>query len=301
MSTWTKSTAAWGLTLLVGCGTAATPDAVSTNAPQKTFASPDTVDNTAPVLPFPDLKPVPPGQAGPSLMAQGPSSTEADHPLTERQRQAAEVFQALTRAARLGDPENWMIAEEKLKGFGADAVPCLTQALSSDDSLDREMGVMFLAQLGPDAAAAATSLEHVLDDESPFIRVNAAALLTIFDDPPPSAITTLLELVANPDVNLRTTAIGALGNVPESAATTVPELLQSLQDDDPVVREAVVNTLARLGKPASSTVPQLQALLQDPEPAVKEAALFAIRVLTADATAVNGTAVTTSAETPTNE
>lgn len=235
------------------------------------------------------------------MVASRPSPPEGEHPLTERQLQAADVFQALTRAARLGDPESWMVEEEKLKSYGADAVPCLTQALSSDDALDREMGVMFLAQLGPDAGAAATALEHVLDDDSPFIRVNAAALLTIFDDPPAAAIATLLELTAHPEVNLRVTAIGALGNVPESAATTVPKLLRTLQDEDPLVREAVVNTLARLGKPASSTVPQLQALLQDPEPAVKEAALFAIRVLSADATAGSGTTVTTSAETSSND
>lgn len=209
------------------------------------------------------------------------------------QKQAEAAFRRLLQAAESGRPDDWVTAEAELQQLGSAVLPTLIPPLSGSDPLAREMAVMFLAQLGPDAAPAAVALEGVLSDPSPFVQVNAAALLTTLESPPPAAIETLLELLEHPENNLRVTAVSALGNVPAAAKRVVPALKNCLTDADPHIRLTAATALGRIGQPAVSTLPQLRTLVNDDDPAVKDAALFAIRQLDPELGDQSSTTITT--------
>lgn len=274
------------ITLLAGCG------ATSDTAP--VASTPQVADSTVPAVSSSltvattdqmELQPVP-----------TPESDTAGS--SERTRAAQAAFERLVAAA-LGDrPDDWATAEVELKEFGADIVPALIPVLSDEQSLKRELAVMFLAQLGPEASPAREALLPLLNDPSPFIRVNTASLLTTFEKPPQEVVATLKDLLSQEDPNLRVNVLFALGNVPESAAELVPVIATSLADENPQIRHAAASTLGRLGESARVSLPQLKQLLDDADPAVKEAAMFAVQVLEPAVTPAAATAIPTSAESP---
>lgn len=281
MRRWMKVALGAGAVWTAGCGGSTTPD------PSTVSETPAPIPNaggTQPATESDGLRPV-------------PAAAEVDQAALDSDTAAArDAFQRLLVAAENNRPDDWVAAEEQLKNLGAAIVPALIPALEGDQSLAREMAVMFLAQLGPDAAPAAGALAKLLDDPSPFVQVNAASVLTTLEDPPAAAIQTLVTLLEHPENNLRITAINALGNVPAAGDAAVAALAGCLSDADPIVRQAAAATLGRVGSGAKSALPQLRTLLTDADPAVKEAALFAIRALDPAVVGGDGTAVNTSAE-----
>ncbi|MDZ4686786.1 MAG: HEAT repeat domain-containing protein, partial [Planctomycetaceae bacterium] len=217
---------------LLGCGKKDTPPAsgsASTPAPSVTASS---------VEALPDLQPVP-------AIVDTNQNTQAD-------ADARAVFDRWVAAAAANDPEAWTKAEQEMQTLGATAVPALVAVLEEGPPLAREMAVMFLAQLGPQAEPAAAALAELLDDESALIRVNAAGVLTTFDGAPESVVTTLTALLSDADPNIRTTAAGCLGNIAELAPPAINRLIVSLDDPEPGVRAAAATTLSRSGSKASS-------------------------------------------------
>jgi len=270
--------------IVLGCGTATELPAPETAEIAPTRSSTSENLSTQVAAADPDLQPVP-------VEPAAESSLSADA------RRAEQAFRRLLVAAEGDHPEDWATADAELKELGSEVVPALIPFLTHEQPLARELAVMFLAQVGPDAAAARESLIGLLSDPSPLIRVNAASLLTTFESPPASAIAALQELLTHDDPNLRVNALFALGNVPDAAAELVPAIAASLDSESPQIRHAAANTLSRLGEPARSSLPQLRNLLEDSDPAVKEAALFAIRVLDPAVTPASATTIPASAET----
>lgn len=275
-----------GLTAIVmGCGTSTELPAPETAAEVPSPSLKPALSGTRVVTAAPDLQPVPDAEGQPVEAGMSAEAQRAD-----------QAFRRLLAAAQGDRPDDWTAAEAELKELGSEIVPALIPFLADDQPLARELAVMFLAQVGPDAAPARDSLIPLLTDPSPFIRVNAASLLTTFEDPPAVAITALSDLLSHEDPNLRVNVLFALGNVPESAADLVPAIAASLDDENPQIRQAAANTLSRLGEPARSSLPRLRNLLEDSDPAVKEAALFAVRVLDPAVTPASGTSLPASAE-----
>lgn len=276
--------------LCIGCGVSNPPQEVISekpatpkNAGVEQTESVSTVPEPliAPVAP--DLQPVPASNA-PAPVAESTAAEKA--------------FRRLVEAAQNDQADQWLQAEAELRALGSAIVPVLTPILDNEEGLAREMAVMFLAQIGPEAAPAASALERLLNDPSPLLQVNAAALLTTFDQPSPGAIKTLTQLVDSPDTTLQLTAIGALGNVDNPPESAVKALTRALSTSNAQVRQAAANSLGRMGGSAVAAIPQLRELLADPEPPVKEAALFALQVLAPDTAEGPSVAVPASATAP---
>uniref|UniRef100_A0A7C2K1M4 HEAT repeat domain-containing protein n=1 Tax=Schlesneria paludicola TaxID=360056 RepID=A0A7C2K1M4_9PLAN len=242
-----------------GCGGGSPQPAATT---PRTAAAP-----TASSGALPDLQPVPP-------QAESP-----DSPSSAAVGTAGELFHRWVAAAQANDPEAWSQAEQDLQTVGEQAVPALIPVLSGADPLAREMAVMFLAQLGPQAEPAAEALTGLLNDPSPLVRVNAAGVLTTFENPPESAVTVLVDLLSDEDVNIRTTAAGCLGNVTELSSAALRRLVDGLDDADPRMRAAAATTLSRSGQKAAAALSKLRLLTGDDDEAVRQAATLAVKLI----------------------
>ena len=196
--------------------------------------------------------------------------------LSSRKAEAEAAFQALIESTHGSDPEAWSTAEKRLRELGKDAIPTYCEALTSTDRNAREMASMFLGQLGPDAEAAQESLVATLNDESSFVRVNSASLLSIFNVETERVSAVLAELLSHADVNIRLTSAVALGNLGESAAPALPALTAALQDEDPRVRSAAASTLGAMGAAAQPARSSLAELERDPDSGTRQAAVTAI-------------------------
>ena len=92
----------------------------------------------------------------------------------------------------------------------------------------------------------------------------------------PSVVPTLVRLLDDPDVELRTAAAKALGWKGNRPALAPLGARATDAREDPGVRTAAVASLGRIGDPA--VVPLIEGLAKDPDPAVRrEAMLFLIQ------------------------
>jgi HEAT repeat protein len=255
------------VTFLIGCGE--TPRPVMTahdadlGAPEATVTSQQ-----------PDLQAVPPAAVSSRATAT----------------RAREVFAAIIKAAEAGDAEAWTRAEGELHTLGLAAVPALAERLGDESNVARELGAMFLAQLGPDASPAAEGLAKLLTDQSTFARVNAAAALSTFDGYADEVVPVLAELLADADDNVRLTAATSIRNAGPSGKQAVGALTRSLRDADSRVRAAAAVTLGELGQFALQSLPTLRQLDNDEDDQVKTAAARAIKQI--DETARDASPVT---------
>lgn len=185
------------------------------------------------------------------------------------------VFQKLMEIRDEPDPDEWTKADQQLSAFGKTAVPTLIAELSNPEIPARELASMYLAGLGPEAKEAAPALENALEDESPFIQVNAASTLTHFSDYRDKAIPVLITLTKHQDPNTRLTAIYALGNLDSPSEDQLIALKTALNDPDESVQLATVKILGQIGQPAKAVLETLQTLIEDTksDKTLREAAL----------------------------
>ncbi len=185
------------------------------------------------------------------------------------------VFQKLLANRTEPDPDEWQKADKQLTAFGTTAVPTLTVEMSSSETAARELASMYLASLGPEAKEAAPVLEQALQDESPFIQVNAASTLTHFPEYRDKAIPVLINLTKHADANTRVTAVYALGSLDAHSDEQLEVIKAALNDSDSDVQLAAIKVLGQIGNPAKTTLTDLQTLIDDTntDQVLREAAL----------------------------
>ena len=174
---------------------------------------------------------------------------------------AEEVFQRLIDARKNSNPTDWEQSERELEQLGKSAVPVLVKGLQSPDVDMRELATMWLVRLGPEAENIENDLASVLDDESDFVRVNAASALSHLPDHADRVIPILTQLLEHPEFSVKITAATALGNAGELASSAVPALAASLQGEEDL-QLAVLSTLSRIGPAAESALPSIANLWQ---------------------------------------
>ncbi|MFN0198095.1 MAG: HEAT repeat domain-containing protein [Planctomycetaceae bacterium] len=190
------------------------------------------------------------------------------------------VFQELVAARRDSNPEKWEQAEKQLEELGKNAVPVLVNALKSTDVEVRELAAMWLVRLGPDAQGAEVQLAEVLDDESAFVRVNAASALSHLPDYAARVVPILAELLAHGEFSVRITATTALGNAGQHAGPAVPALVDALVADEEEMQIAVLTTLGRIGASAHDALKPVRQMWQTTKSeTVKKAAEEAFRLI----------------------
>jgi len=120
------------------------------------------------------------------------------------------------------------------------AIAPLVRELCDSSQKEQSPGVMWaIAKIKDDSAAPL--LIKALEDEAPFVRVRAAAVLGMMRET--RAVDTLISLMDDPSVEVRNTAVTALGNIGDSKAE--PHLLRAMEttsgDEWNTLRNALIN------------------------------------------------------------
>jgi len=135
----------------------------------------------------------------------------------------------------------------------------------------------------------------LLQDESTFARVNAAAALSTFEGHADRVTPVLASLLGDGDDNVRLTAAMSLRNVGPLAIKAVPGLVRILDDSNPQIRAAAATTLGGIGPAATKCLPALRQLGSDPDASVVAAASRAIRQIDESARSKTAEAIPASA------
>lgn len=242
--------------IITGCGNAPTHDAPVVQAPRTPRPSVTDVEQPAPAT-------------EPQSAPDAPQPSAADA-----------LFAALTRPDTA--PAEWEAAHAQLLSLGGKAVGLLSRELSASDPMRREMAASLLAMLGPDAAPAADALRTALQDESVYVRANAATALCALPEHESAAIPVLLQLLVHEEAQVRQIAavnLGALGADAAPFVSQLTELLTSAPDDAIV---AIVSLLGRIGPDAAAAEPRLQQIAFERDGEARQAATTALQQITAE-------------------
>jgi HEAT repeat protein len=113
-----------------------------------------------------------------------------------------------------------------------------------------------------------------LKDKNPAARQEAAKALGVIGQP---AIPTLIELMKDPDNDIRIAAADALAHSGRDARGALPALDKAMKDPEPLVREHAAFTLAAVINPDDQSVlPALINALQDQDAEVRRQVAVAL-------------------------
>ena len=104
----------------------------------------------------------------------------------------------------------------------------------------------------------------------------------------PAAVPALIQLLQDPNPEVRAHAAVALNWIGPGARDAVPALVRALQDDRRRVRQGAAFALFRIGPDAKDAVPVLIKALQDEDPEVRRVAGLALQSVDVDAAATQG-------------
>ncbi len=173
------------------------------------------------------------------------------------------VLPQLLKGLQEGKPEESAWILRALRGFGAPAVPVLSEALKHPQPPVRAAAASALGAMGRDAADAVNPLFVLTEDAHP--EVQAAALRALVAQRADAArLQPLLQAAlasTHPDVR----RAGAAGTAAFGGAAQlgVPGLIDLLSDDDAAGRFAAAQALGQLGEKAAPAVEPLAAQLGD--------------------------------------
>ncbi|MGD9855149.1 MAG: HEAT repeat domain-containing protein [Planctomycetaceae bacterium] len=239
------------LSAMIGCGSDDAPPAGP--GPPSTTAT-AAVDTAAPA----ETEPVSPATP-PEVTKHESDTASAAPPATPEQQEAEAAFREMT--AEGVTPEDVDAATEKLLAIGAPAASILADELQSQDALRREMAATMLVLLGADASAATDQLILALNDESNFVRANAATALAQMEGHAAQVIPVYEEFLGGEDLILRKTMASNLSLLDAAAAKPlIGRLTMLLQVDDREVQIAAVEFLGRMGADAAEAVDAIKAL-----------------------------------------
>ncbi len=162
----------------------------------------------------------------------------------------------LIRALKRGKQEEREVAVMALAEIGPNAeaaVPALIDAMSGTTDLSM-VARLALGRIGPRASAAVPILLSDLQSQDPDVRVyGAAALCKIDDQSFGLAIKALVEVLDDPHINAlhREEAAQQMGELGDKALPCVPALLRAVLDDDGDLSTAAAEALKRIDPNAS--------------------------------------------------
>ncbi len=233
------------LVIGAGCGSRQEDAATAATSPEPTL--PAEVEPKVPSQPEPrELRTV---EAEPMQESEGPASppTPAD-----------EAFAVLTREGV--SAEEWEAAYRTLGELGPEAAPVLRKGLKSPAAHTREWSASLIATNPGTAELLASELRQALEDESGFVRANAAAALVLVPGQEQAIVPVFIELVQSPDVDLRRLAAMNLASLDVDAASHLDALIVALDDQDPETRRILVELIGRMGPAARAAVPRLRQI-----------------------------------------
>ena len=165
-------------------------------------------------------------------------------------------------------------AAYRLAAQGRAAVSPLAAALTGGDSSAARNAGYGLSALGvPALGELVDALGHAHESA----RMYAAFALGEIGARALESSTSVAKLVADPSVEVRRTAVEALGLLKSPTDATIPALIQGLRDEDGQVRFTAALSLQRIGADAAEAVPALAEALRDENRYVRANAVDALR------------------------
>lgn len=214
------------------------------------------------------------------------SSVDRDSRIRAAERLAGLGIEAMPAAAALGkashqdpEPEVRAWAVVALGQLGPKYVPLLVRALKDKEWVVRQSAARVLRGHTPSGGEAVRALQDALQDSNNVVRVASAGTLIEIGANSAEVFAVLVDIARRPDWFglARIEAIETLGQVGIQAVPTLIELLKEERID---VKTAAANALGRIGPAASSAIPFLLETLQDKDDEVRasaDAALARIR------------------------
>jgi HEAT repeat protein len=150
-------------------------------------------------------------------------------------------------------------ASTVLRGMGAAAVPYLVQVLGQDKTDARLRVLNTLDQIGSAAKVALPAISALLRDDSPAVRITAAATIVGLDCERSEEVWPVLMAGLEGDdsfsASIAATTVGSLG---ADGARAVPALARLVKASDPQVQGAAMTALWKMGPAAKDAVPALE-------------------------------------------
>lgn len=182
-------------------------------------------------------------------------------------------------------PSTRLETVHQLKAGGADAVPVVVALIGENrgeswEAIERRWTLAeILGAIGPPAAPAVPVLVELLQDPDHQVRSVAALALGQIGPTAKQAVTPLITLVNSRE---KLPAIKALGYLRGEAKEAVPVLIPNLKDPELDVRWTTAKALDHIGPDAKAALPALAELLKDSEPQTRSVAAEAIWAIGAD-------------------
>jgi len=192
----------------------------------------------------------------------------------------AEAVRLLSEA--LGDPDVGVreAAAAALGEFGIDgraAIPNLVRATQDENEVVRRRAIRalgFVADPEESADTIVPALVAATEDSDAGVSLQAVATLSEFGPLAAPALPALISAIWTGDVRRRALAGVALARLGELAVTS---LVQSLQHPSVDVRAKVAHVLGKIGPVAAEARPRLQLMLSDEDETVRAEAAEALR------------------------
>jgi HEAT repeat protein len=166
-----------------------------------------------------------------------------------------------------------------LRQLGADAAPALRAGLLSKRPDTRREALLLLAELKSPPADLATLAEKALDDADDDVRGTAADVLGDMGDAAKPAAPRLRAALADWSAWVRARAAAALWRATKDPTGCVDPLVEMLSDPDSEVRCHAAAALAEMGAAAAPAVPRIAGLLDrdDVHPAARDELIEVLR------------------------
>jgi HEAT repeat protein len=165
------------------------------------------------------------------------------------------------------DPESlidlhFCITTDLLYRLGPWDVPELRKLLRDHNETLRGAAVFALEHLGPDASAAASDIQRLLDDKYPTIRIEAARALAAIRPGPNPGAPAVAALLANGEYGRPIDAFDMLMQLGAAAGPAVGALRGILHTSrDAAIRLGAVRVLAGIGPAAKDALPDLNEIV----------------------------------------
>lgn len=157
-------------------------------------------------------------------------------------------------------------AVNRWASLGRQALPDLTEALKADDAKTRELALLALAQIGPDARETGADVVQLLDDPAHTVRGAALHALKEIGHPLEQESPAIVAFLSAEDASLREDAAGVLEKI---GAPVIRLLCNVVESPKPDARVHAVALLGRLGEGNPAAVAAIHRAAVDPDDRVR--------------------------------
>ena len=179
---------------------------------------------------------------------------------------------------RLQDPDLAVrnSAANDLVALGLESSPAILDALNGDEPKARRAAVWVLGSMGH---AAVEHLIPQLQDTDVQVRSSAAHALGNISADAVAAVPSLSDALIDEEPEVRRGAAAALSSIGKRAQAALPALRSAIKDVDPRVRGTALVALANVSPDPEGELGVLAGALKDPEPSVRRSAVSALRIV----------------------